>query len=40
MGLDWHDRLENRLVSGLTCADMTVVLLFWLAMNVSATIVV
>ena len=35
-GLDWHGRPANRLVGGMLCANMTMVLLFWLAMNVSA----
>ena len=40
MGLVWHDHPTNRLIDGLLCANMTVVLLFWMTMNVSATVMV
>ena len=35
-GLDWQGEPANKLVSGLSCANMTVFLMFWLAMNASA----
>jgi Cys-rich protein (TIGR01571 family) len=35
-GLDWHGEPSNKLVSGLSCANMAVMLTFWLAMNASA----
>lgn len=35
-GLDWQGKPSNRLVSSLSCANMTVLLTFWLAMNASA----
>ncbi|KAL3794162.1 hypothetical protein HJC23_012869 [Cyclotella cryptica] len=35
-GLDWYGEPASKLVSGLSCANMTVMLTFWLAMNASA----
>ena len=35
-GLDWQGNPANRLVSSLSCANMTVLLTFWAAMNASA----
>ncbi len=35
-GLDWRGRPANKLVSSFSCMNMTVLLMFWLAMNVSA----
>lgn len=35
-GLDWQGEPTNKLVSGQTCANMTVFLVFWLAINASA----
>lgn len=35
-GLDWHGDPSNKLVSSLSCANMTVLLTFWLSMNASA----
>lgn len=35
-GLDWQGEPSNKLVSSLSCANMTVLLTFWLAMNASA----
>lgn len=35
-GLDWQGNPANKLVSSLSCANMTVLLTFWLAMNASA----
>mmetsp|Transcript_1815 Transcript_1815/g.4029 ORF Transcript_1815/g.4029 Transcript_1815/m.4029 type:complete len:241 (-) Transcript_1815:48-770(-) len=34
-GLDWMGDPANKLVSSLSCANMTVLLTFWLAMNAS-----
>mmetsp|Transcript_57336 Transcript_57336/g.121661 ORF Transcript_57336/g.121661 Transcript_57336/m.121661 type:complete len:712 (-) Transcript_57336:221-2356(-) len=34
-GLDWQGDPANKLVSSLSCANMTVLLTFWLAMNAS-----
>ena len=34
--LDWHGKPASRLVSSLSCVNMTVLLTFWLAMNTSA----
>jgi Cys-rich protein (TIGR01571 family) len=35
-GLDWRGQPANRIVSGYSCANMTVLLSFWIAMNFSA----
>jgi len=35
-GLDWQGDPANKLVSSTSCANMTVILTFWLAMNLSA----
>ena len=35
-GLDWRGRQANKLVSSFSCMNMTVLLMFWLAMNISA----
>eukprot|EP00970_Alexandrium_tamarense_P012339 scaffold2861_cov209-Alexandrium_tamarense.AAC.1 len=35
-GLDWEGVPSNKLVSGLSCANMSVILTFWMAMNASA----
>ena len=35
-GLDWQGNPANKLVSSISCANMTVLLTFWLAMNASA----
>lgn len=35
-GLDWRGRPSNRLVTSFSCMNMTVLLMFWIAMNVSA----
>ena len=35
-GLDWRARPANKLVSSLSCTNMTVFLFFWVAMNCSA----
>lgn len=39
VGIDWHGSPVNRLVGSLPCTNMTVVLLFWLAMNAGAAVV-
>ena len=35
-GLDWQGNPTNKLVSSTSCANMTVLLTFWIAMNASA----
>lgn len=35
-GLDWGGEPSNKLVSSLSCANMSVVLMFWFALNGSA----
>jgi Cys-rich protein (TIGR01571 family) len=35
-GLDWHGNPANKLVSSMSCTNMTVLLTFWLAINASA----
>ncbi|KAL7552234.1 hypothetical protein ACHAWF_015470 [Thalassiosira exigua] len=37
-GLDFQGEPANKLISGLSCANMTVLLTFWIAMNISAAI--
>lgn len=32
-GLDWQGEPSNKIVSGLSCVNMSVMLTFWLAMN-------
>lgn len=36
VGLDWQARPSNKLVSSLSCTNMTVFLCFWAAMDLSA----
>jgi Cys-rich protein (TIGR01571 family) len=39
-GLDWRGQPANRIVSSYSCANMTVLLSFWIALNVSALVMI